>query len=220
MKRRRRSDASVQTSKRQKIIDESQVARIATKIYNRQEAKNAELKYWDVEDVSNATTNAGTIYNISLSIAQGTGVNDRIGDAVKAKSLFLRYDFIASGGATASYETVRLIALRWYASGVPSVSSILSLTTSTTHRPLSMLEMDNTKLFKVIYDKTHCLSDSANWDLPGKVYEKVFIDLDGTINWSNAGGGEKGQVVLLAISDTIANHPAFSFVSRIRYTDS
>jgi hypothetical protein len=158
---------------------EKQMARIAAKVYDQKEQQEVELKWYDRAEIDFAfIDNAGTIYSLTNTIAQGVGVNQRIGDEIKLKSLNARLEIRGNVGS-GDYHDMRIVIFRWFDKSTPAANEVLSFTTNTQLRHLCQLNMDFGSQVRVLYDNTFSVSRNGTDDLPEVINDKIYIKLQG-----------------------------------------
>lgn len=204
------------------------IASVAKKVVAQELADEIELKTYDRVEVLFApvAVDGTNLYSLSNTIPQGVANQQRIGDQIKIKSLFVRLSLQANDDAT--YNNVRIIVFRWNSEASPFGADILKLTSSTFIRQLSQLNTENRRNFQIKYDNTFTVGGPFNVStavqngLPQSQEDKFYIKTFGDAYWEPAGSTTpaKGHIYLLAISDSPSNPPQLSFTARVRYTDS
>lgn len=203
--------------KKHKSAMDYKIEQIAKEVMKRETVKNTELKFYDREIFNQASSSSGTIYSLSNLIPQGTANQQRIADEIYIKSCFIRLNILANSSAT--YDTTRVILVRWYAETAPVVGDILQTTANAAIRELSQLNVDGAPNFRVLYDQSYITSDSTNYDLPEVQMDKFYVKTEGKAQWNIGGAAIHGHLYLLVISNATLNFPLFNMTSRVRYTD-
>lgn len=186
----------------------NRVRAIARKEARVVEKKDTQLNIYNLQDAGASVTAAGTIYALSGAISKGDDENNRQGDEILLKSIFIRFDVTHDD----STNVFRLILFRWMGEGVPTSSGNL-LEDTITVPWLSPLSRQYAKYIQVIYDKSYAISTNTDANIVGKIYKM----LKGKANWTSSGGRVKGQLYLFAISDSAIGGPNFKWSSRLRY---
>lgn len=218
MKRRASANANRYAKRTKKDPDTVKMYQVANRVYAKREAKEAELKFYDLETVGSTIGTGGTVFSLSLNLAVGTGESNRIGSKIRPKGLNMRYEYTANSSAT--YNTMRMLIFQ-YNSATPTVADVLQLTAAAAYRHLSQINMASSKRLRILHDETVTISDQTALDIPAVINKKCYIKLGGTIEYSGGGAGnEENNVFMIVISDSSVNFPVFSFTSRLRYTDS
>lgn len=199
---------------------DKKVEKVARQVVAQELADELELKFYDISGIGLPVTDvAGQVLPLTQALTKGTAINERIGNKINVKSLFVRLQVQAN--ATASYNSVRLMVIRWMSAGTPVIGSILlSSGLPSTMRHLAQLNYSSKPNYQVKYDQTFLLADTANLDIPAIQIDKFFIKRFGDVHWDDANSPIKGQLYLMAISDSSVNFPELTFTSRIRYTDA
>lgn len=202
--------------RRKNTYMDRKIARVANQVVATKLNAVNELKVRDIENSANITS-AGTLFSVTNTIGKGTDNNNRIGDEIDLKSIYFRMEINAN--STTSYDNVRAIVVRWYSDGTPAISDILTTTAATNLRHLSQINYDKRKLFRILYDNTYTLSDSANLDIPAVHVDKFYIKVPGKCNWDSSNNPVKGHVYLLLISDSASLFPSAAWTVRTKFQD-
>lgn len=171
-----------------------------------------ERKVDDSPSTPLVVTTTASITNI-LSPAQGTGDDDRIGDRVNAKSLFIRLSITPN--ATAGMNFLRFIVLRDKQGNgaAPSAANVLSASTDYQ----SPINEDYGQRFKVLFDRTYTVDNDANGAQVDKIYRKLNFRTvwpDEGSTWPNT-----NSLLVFMISDQATNGPTVQYYARVRFTD-
>lgn len=187
----------------------------------------SELKYVDVDNVPAAVGATGGVV-LQNGIAQGAGVNERVGRQVQNKSIFMRFGFYPSTTVPAPQGTiVRCIVFfdsqTNSAASPPAVGDVLEQ--STWDSPMNLNNRERFKIlieFKVAIAATDYATGSlvAGSPVP-RVIEK-YRKLNMTSTYSGVGTGTSsistGSICLLLLANVNNSVIADSYC-RIRYTD-
>lgn len=164
---------------------------------------------------------AGAIYQIS-GIAAGMVVGTRIAESVQARNWSLRFQFTDGGATAVNYPAIRIILFRdnFNQGALPALTEVVDTLTMT-----SLRNLENSKRFKVYYDKIINLGRSTNPALSYSQYRKVNIKLNHIMKFDGATAAvtdtREGSLNILVFSNCPAGTaPEFSYASRIRFTDS
>ncbi len=180
--------------------------------------QNIEFKFIDTQSDA-ATDNTGDITVFNNNIAAGPDVDERSGEEITSRRIFIR-GFIHNDRGTPADGTMRLILFRQNASlvSLPSVNEILdSSGTIATNR---MRNMDNKEDIVVYADHTVAYDTLAHTLIPFKFMFKLNHQVKYTVptvvvpQWNT--------IALLAISSqaTTANAPGVALTARYSYVDS
>lgn len=197
-----------------------QMVNVARQVVQAELKDELELKFYDTSGIGLAVNDtSGLVLPLSQPLVKGTGIDSRIGNKVSIKSLFVRLQVQAN--ASASYNNIRLMIIRWMSAGTPVIGSILlSSGLSPPMRHLAQLNYSSKPNFQVKYDQTYLMADTANLDIPAIQLDKFYIKKFGDAFWDDANSPIKGQLYLIAISDSAVQTPQLTYTSRIRYTDA
>ena len=166
--------------------------------------------------------------------ATGTFVNQRIGNKITMKSLFLRIDLINNYQDATGYDDInknyRIIVLydKQTNGALPAVSDILNL--STTSCTLAFNNLYNKDRFQILIDKTGStlpisFVESVDHKSNTHKYIKIFKKLNHTVQFGTTGASitdiKTGSIIALFLSnESIASSLTTGTVSwRIRYID-
>jgi hypothetical protein len=185
------------------------------------QSRHEQLKHYDVYTPSLAITSSATILPLS-GITQGTGITQRVGDAVEIKALIFNWNLYMQNGDV--FNATRIIVFQW-----------LESTSVTTPSPNSILEglptvqdfynWANSPRFRILYDGTFFQSGTSTNPTPsGNVgMTGQLIPLNAakkTLQFTPGTTQQFGGLFVLFISDsTIAPFPTTTFNSRLLYND-
>lgn len=211
------------------------------RVYNKKKVM-PEYKVHDVfAQLSNITDTTGLVVNLDM-IAQGNKVNEREGNKIIAKSLYIRGTF--KGAATISPITIRTIIFmsKHNESAAPTAAEILYAPAAATvaQSPVNLVYSND---YVIFYDKmcqlhptvsdekyfnsdtktavTYQKSSETDMDIHFKYYKKLnmvtkYINENGNIAacWNN-------HLHMLVLSDnTGGTPPAMDYHSRLRFIDT
>jgi len=194
------------------IATQSQVRSIVKKEIN----KEVEKKYY-YDSGSGTLTWAGTLTNLTASMATGVLSYQRIGNKIMPKSMQVRFRVDSLGTGP---NVVRFILLQWFNSTTPTGDDILEVT-GTSEAPLSSSQNENKRNMKILHDELiSCnpqISAIANVSC-GKVYVagnrlRAITYLEGSSTVL------KGAVYALFITDVTASGPTHQISSQLTYAD-
>jgi len=178
-----------------------------------------QVKFYDLL-VTGSFTNSGSITASRLQPSQGIAVNQRTGDVVYIKKMWMNYSLsidTAIDGAVA-----RLIVFQWHPNSsvvLPIVNDILQ--TSTVY---SMYDWNFSDQFRILYDKVHFLSGAAMDNTTGS-NQGYFGEVQTTeaVKLAEFGlGATTGsqQLFILLITDVlVAPFPSFVIQTRVSYCE-
>lgn len=167
-----------------------------------------------------SATNAGLVSQLS-AIQIGTLDTERIGDQVIPSSMRINY-FASLPVAGSPNSIVRVMVIRWLEElpGDLDIAEVFESGTGigTSEAPLAFLNFDGRKLFNVLYDKVHVLSQASSAvqnhviHLGKKHMRKIQYIATSTTN-------QIGSLQLFVVStDSGVNSPSVHFSMRMRYT--
>ncbi len=170
---------------------------------------NTEQKAYDSGNTSTSSYN-GTILPIAL-MAQGTTDNQRVGDSVLNKSIFIR----GTVQRNTTDSSVRFILFRDKQNTIASTADLMN-NTGSTYSPFEPFHKDNKKQFTILLDKTFVV-DTYH---PKTDYKFEFKNLDTHSQFDNGGTTiNTGGYKIALISDTVAG-PSVLTMSRLFYIDN
>lgn len=185
---------------------------------------NVEKKMFNVLQPLTSISNAGTIISL-VNPSQGAGVNNRVGNSIKLKSLQIRCELQPAIG-TPTNERIRVMLVkdlrRGYESATntfinPTLSDILLDTSNPIPSPWTQ---ENMGRFTIMYDKVIQV-DVDDW--PKRmltIYKKMNHHLRFPLDGSNQ--ATYGGLYLVFVSEqaTLASQPGFLLYSTARYVDN
>lgn len=175
---------------------------------------NSEKHYFDNTSVTGAVASAGTIYCLS-NIAQGDDVNNRQGNSVLAKTLYVRGTMYRNVSNTAVINSVRCI---WFqdTSNQGSDPTVTDILQSADVR--SPLNVDKTSRYSIIRDKVYTLSvgGQAGFNI------KKFLPINNHLKYTGSSGSNiyTNALYVLVITDQSTLQPVFDMTSRLAFYDN
>lgn len=177
-----------------------------------------EFKYAE-EPFTSLTQSSMVLLN---GIAEGVGVNDRVGQQVIMRSIEVKVRFWVSWGASADAVTGRFLLVldRESHAANPSITDIL-----TEDSVRSLKRYSNRKRFKILWDQTvdavHEVATATDQAYSFKYYKRVEIPME-----FNAAGTEyiasinKGALFMVQVDNTSgATDTYLTGYSRVLYSD-
>lgn len=186
--------------------------------------KMAENKYHDYSNIVNMT--ATISINDTTVISQSAGASTdltRIGDNIQISRLQFRYNIVAASTATSAH-TLRVLLIQWLSPTVPVAADILT-NTGAGSATVSLYNMDNFRkhgLLKVLYDRTHCISQSSGGPAVAIHQNKWLHRFRHNLNYSTGGTTpNNGCIYLVFVSDTATSteYPVMEYYQRIQFID-
>jgi hypothetical protein len=169
---------------------------------------------------------SGTVYPIG-GIAQGSLVNQRVGDSVTMRRLEFVPIWYGNAGATAPV-TGRLIIFTdsMNPGSAPTASELLDIgSLGTLGAPAAAFNAFNRqqKRFNILYDQmTSIPTGGYLLDTPARDVRKIKIPMNITTTFSGAGATTYGRhsLWMLAVCDVNVNDPTLYVQAQLFYTDS
>lgn len=192
----------------------SKVTKPVKRYVKSQLAKNIEYKYNTYYFGPSSIPNNGVVYNM-ISIAQGMGDTQRIGDTIKLKTITFKYSVTNAD----TYNITRLIIFQWKMNNSypPTFTNVLNGTSPTVY---SQYNVDNRQNFQVLYDRSHTTdADDPIKIVRGRINCK-YAKKELTFYAGSASNGNQ-LIYALAISDSSASsHPLIEGEFNFWYTDA
>lgn len=201
------------TKAKSKALNKNQ--KVAVKaIVTRTIKTNEEKKYKTATfDLFAGTTGALTRID---NVAQGAGVNERIGREVKYSHIDFRYTYTFSD----EYNLARIIIFKWKEENVPSTVQILDIANTAGAEWLAPHSEVYKKNYHILYDRTHFCNKTDFQIVHRSVTKKLNFksrlvgDVLGSLS-TNA------NIYVLSITDSgILPHPELKFAYQLYFTDS
>lgn len=178
---------------------------------------NCEKHFLDT-NVSALQSWSGTVYALSAT-SQGDNVSNRIGDSILAKYLNLRFSWIMDTSIPQSICRLIIFQDTMSLGTIPAASDVLQVTGSAP-AVLSLLNLTYALQgrFKILFDKTVCLSSQANVAFA----TDEIIPINDHIKYTSTSGTDEGRNMLyaLAICNVNANDPTLTMTARLAYYDN
>lgn len=179
---------------------------------------NVEAKFYD-QAIGGTYTNGDNTASWLSGITVGTASNQRNGQSVLAKSLFIRGNIVMNAAATTQVLRVLVVMDKQRGGTTPTISDVLeSSGVGWINSPLTMQQAGR---FVVLSDRNYDMSINGN---NRSLQYKFFCKLKHHIRWDESGNAigdaEQGQLYLLAVSNDGVNPPTFDFHSRLRFIDN
>jgi len=216
--RTRRGANRAQANGQQRVMDTAKKAlnlAIMTK-----KLLNVEYKYFDATQTGVAPTASGVITTFN-TIGQGTTSITRNGDSIRAKSWLINL-LMEPGSTQTSSEPVRVILFQGkHEDTLVPTGSILLTTVGTPTVIISPRNTDNTKDFKILYDRIIDVGALADGSQVQK--RKLFFKLNHKVQYTNGSNGlEHGGLYMAVFTQggSSTAYPAVSFYSRFRFIDN
>lgn len=204
----------------------------------------AEQKYNVVQYTSLGITATPQVLPLSDEIQEGATAITRVGDKITVNSIELRgrLTIDSTDAAYPALVSFRMVVIKWYDDSTPTYADVFE-TVDYTSDPLVPLmhapfNSDRKVKRKVLLDKTYTVNRglAAVWngaavvsstypELGTRVCFTHFIDLKKkgdkvrNIHYGAGSTDGVGNFYVLVISDTAANGPLLSFISKVNYTD-
>lgn len=219
------------------------VKRRANKSTIRREVQRAlhralELKNYVNGQAATAITAGADIYSM-LTIPQGIGDSQRIGEQVTLTSLLLNIKVqVGAQGVIASsdeWDTVRVICFQWHtddSAGAPTLAKILKLGPGGSDYTNAPYNLDYKRQRTILFDRTDVVFNTPVWNGSALVWENgvnsvrlannISLPVRGRkLNYvGNATTGED-MIYLLAVSDSnFASHPTLESNFVAEYSDA
>lgn len=175
-------------------------------------------KYEFAQAFTNVNTGTPYVNSMVGGIAQGTAVNQRVGDRVHVKGVDIQFNVQNSGGAAptsfAEFMDVFLILDSSPDAGTAAAATIFQSTSTN----LTYINLDNLERFQILrreriyFDTSGGYSQTFTWHLSAEL----------AVRWGAAGSPTSNDLLVCALSpssNTVGNQPALSFISRLTFTD-
>lgn len=174
---------------------------------------NSEKHYFDVTGSGNVDT-TGSV-NLLTGVAQGDDVNNRNGNSILGKTIFLRVLLTRVAANTNPVNFCRILVVKdMENTGTdPAISDILASATT-----ISPLNVDHTSRYQVLADRVVPLSANGR---EGSQH-KFYIRVNDHVKYTGSGGAAiyKNQIYMMLIGDQATNAPSWSSYSRFGFYDN
>lgn len=177
---------------------------------------NSEKYVFDASQSLQAVDNNGAVYPLS-QIASGDDVNNRTGNSILAKSMYIQGNVLKQASAGASFVRFILFQDTMNQGSTPTVTDILNNTGSAL-APLSPLNIDHLSRYKILYDKRITL----NSDMSCRQY-KVYKKMSSHIKFTGTAATDvykNGLYFLIISNEALSTAPTINFTSRLRYHEN
>lgn len=149
--------------------------------------------------------------------AQGTDDNNRVGNSIKLKSMFMRASLMENGSATYPTATRNIILIDRQPNGaLPAASDILEDSASY----LSPLNDDNGSRFLVIFDKCYITNIADGQMRCLKKFKKLNFHMKFSATSGAITSVSTNSLVMLTLSNQSTNTPTFQYDIKFRYIDN
>lgn len=204
--------ATYYRKKKRYTASEKKAYGIAMKAIRDNEKQEVELKrIYDELTTPPSITTSGLVTNLCQP-AQGDGNGERVGDKISMKKLLIRLSLVHQDPT----NIIRVMVVKWFEVGSPTVTSILQATSLNQNQPYAPINWNNRHQFRILYDNTFASSTYTNALLVEKIYLKNLgqqqFQLGSTVP-------EQGSIYLIAVSDSPVSGPTLNLVWSISYTD-
>ncbi len=179
---------------------------------------NVEVKQVNFLTSASNLSSGGAIQCLSET-AQGADTNQRQGNSIKAVALEVREIFAVT---TSNSAIRRILFIDWDQAGTaPTASDVLTSTyLSTADAPNSPFNFKNLQRFEILDDQVFSV-DTVNKPLVTHVSKfrlNSHVRYLGTTAAAASDG--EGSIYALYVSQTSANYPTYSLISRLSYVDN
>lgn len=195
--------------------------KMAKKALDAVKRSKPETKSYDLLVSAGGTgiTNTGTLYRLTLNLAQGTASNQRVGQEIHMTSLTMR-GILATGSLSAPQQVRMITLIDKEMDGVlPVVSDVIETYGGTTDF-YSPYNMDNRGRFHILEDKVYSLNPGATASFHLNKYFKLGRKCQfGRLGTGATADSFAGQPFVLLITDVAAANPNFGLTTRLNYTE-
>lgn len=216
----------------------SSAAKVATtNAIKRLITNREEVKYFTGNYAASATT-TGAIVDLS-AIVQGFNKTQRVGDAVRIKSMHFTWSATAQSGGIVSaadeYNNCRMLFFRWKENSGAIAPVVANILDATSGAPFAMYNFDQRKIYKIVYDRTMTVfnnpvydgtsvkSFQGNGSVKFSANNNLGLSRIGapTINFINNSTDGTGKLFALVVGDSsFTPHPTMTLAWTIEYTDA
>lgn len=175
------------------------------------------MKQFIFDQVSTASSNAGTVFNLSQFIVQGDVVNQREASQIYMETARLILTTVLPSLGVAG--SLRVILVQdTEAHGAPPL--FIDVMETATLDAAPNIVADNAKRFRTLLDHTLSLTTGGNQtlhlDVTKAIHRKVTYYQPTAVTTANG----KNSLHLLLITDLAANTPTFTFKCLMKYRDN
>lgn len=179
---------------------------------------NCEKRYFDTGIAVSAINYTGAI-NLVSGVTAGDDVNQRSGNSILARSLYVNYDATVNttAGVNATQIYRKIIFMDCDNQGVTPATSDVLQAVGNANAVNSPLNVDNVKRFKILYDKKHVLNGQG----AERIQVKKYIPLYKHLRFSGTGANIlENAIYELNISDVNVNDPTVQSYYRLGFYDN
>lgn len=180
----------------------------------------SETKHYD-KNYSAVVIPPGANLTLDLSdVPQGISENERTGDHIRPNYLGVRYFVRGQVGSVPNQGQVRILLVRCRFN-TASAPPLLTEVVNNTADPMSFRETQYTKMYNVLYDATHVITQSSankNHEVQGSITLSKFPK-DTDISLNDAGVEGENKMYLMVYHNFTSTVPTFNATCRLRYND-
>nr|WAE42254.1 MAG: capsid protein [Cressdnaviricota sp.] len=183
-----------------------------------------ETKFVDNSQLSANVSYGGTVELLS-DIPQGTTVNQRIGNKVNIKSIWIKGFAKANTAVTGGAQTVRNILfidkMDRGSGTAPTITDLLQCPGTDESSVIAPLNISELGRFKILYDKSIQLPNSTSTNGSARKPFTVFKRLNIPVHYTSTGSTNtwKNNVYFLTCSDVNSNDAEVTYYARVGFTD-
>lgn len=174
---------------------------------------NVEEKTYDTNQLNLSVSTTPHVALIN-DIDQGDGDNDRNGNQIKARQVYIKSEL--KRNTSASHNNVRVILLKDTepTSTLPSATDLFD--GATTYHVIAKKRYDNRKRFQFLHDRVYELGEKNTQVF--EIFERMGLEL----NYSDGTGTNVTNcaLYLVIISNDATNPPTVSYTCRLTYVDN
>lgn len=157
---------------------------------------------------------------ISDSVGQGDAAYERIGNYIRLKSFFIKWQMHQVN--TATDLLFRVIIFFWHTTTTPSEAEILQNVTNVTDEMNSIINTDekNAGHLSIIYDKLFKMrpNNAANMS---HINSKHFFRLRNVRSvWDDSSNPQRGRLYMFVQQSLTTNYPTFYWNGRLTWKDA
>lgn len=178
---------------------------------------NSEKKFYDINASSNVDYN-GQLFHLT-PVPAGTGVSDRTGVKIAARSLYIRTNVYSNNAIDSTFMRIIIFYDKFNTGSAPVISDIIN-TVGSTHATTSPLRLARGTRYEILYDKVMTSSKNSSIANARNIYLKLYRK----INYTNTLGTDEyaNQLYMLAVSNIsgASSPPSLVYSSRFGYMDN
>jgi len=174
---------------------------------------NVEKRYFDVDGTAGTSvSSSGTVIPLS-QIAAGNDVNNRSGNSILAKTIYMRLECAIHASASQTSVRVMIVKDMMNTGSTPAVTDILQSAGT-----LLPLNVDNTSRWQVLLDKVYTLTV----DGIERLAIKKFLPINDHIKFTGTAATDeyKNNMYMLLVSSEPTNTPSVAYYSRLGFYDN